>query len=149
MHPLAPHFDLAERILKMEHEAQRVLIVDDQESMRQALRKLLGGKAAFQLCGEACDGYEALQRARELGPHVILMDITMPGLNGLEAARRIHKDMPEAEILILTQHESLQAARAAKEVGARGYLSKTDAAQHLVTALEAVCKHLPFFPASV
>lgn len=129
-----------------ESHAPRVLIVDDQESICKALRHLLSTKTNFQLCGEAHNGYEAVQKAVELEPEVILMDISMPGLDGLEATRRIVKTHPNIEVLIFTQHETFQAAKAARDAGARGCLSKMDAASHLVAALETVRRHRPFFP---
>jgi len=133
----------------LESNIQRVLIVDDQECIRKALRGLLSTEPFFQLCGEANDGYEAVQKAIELDPQVILMDISMPGLDGLEATRRIRKAHPGIEILIFTQHETTQATRAAKEAGARGCLAKSDAGHDLVVALRTVCQHRPFFPAQI
>jgi len=100
----------------------------------------------FQLCGEARNGYEALERASQLKPEIIVMDVSMPGLDGLEATRRIHKILPDIEVLIFTQHDSLQVVQAAKEAGARGCLAKSDAAQYLFPALRSLCRHQPFFP---
>lgn len=124
----------------------RILIVDDQESVRKALRNLLDTQSHFALCGEARDGNEALQKAMELNPQVIVMDISMPGLDGLEATRRIVKALPNVEVLIFTQYDSAHAERAAREAGARGYLLKTEAAKRLVPALEQISRHEPFFP---
>jgi len=124
----------------------RVLVVDDQESVRRVLRTMIVSQTAFQLCGEASDGLQALQMAVDLNPQVILMDISMPGLNGLEATRRIIKALPEAEVLIISQYESPQAIRAAQEAGARGYLPKCHAGKHLISALNTVSNHQPFFP---
>lgn len=123
-----------------------ILIVDDQEFMRTALRRLLETQPFFKLCGEACNGYEAVQKAMQLKPEAIVMDINMPGLDGLEATRRIRKALPNTEILIFTQHELLQVARAAEDAGARGCVSKLNAAKQLVPALETVCQHKPYFP---
>ena len=130
------------------NKIHRVLIVDDQEIMRTTLRHLLSAQPSFEMCGEAHNGREALQKAVELAPEVILMDISMPELDGLEATRCIKEANPDIEVLIFSQFESLQAVRAAKKAGARGYLTKSDAAHHLVPALEAVCEHRPFFPES-
>ena len=127
-------------------EVARVLVVDDQASIRKALRSLLETQAAFQLCGEATDGYEALQKVQELDPEIILMDISMPGLDGLEATRRILKAHPSAEVLIITQFQSAQAVQAARNAGARGYLAKSEAGHHLMQALTTVSRHEPFFP---
>jgi DNA-binding NarL/FixJ family response regulator len=131
--------------MELEADLLRILIVDDQEPVRRALRGLLRTQPAFQLCGEAADGLEAIEKARELKPQVVLMDVSMPRLDGLEATRQIIKALPETEVLILTQHDSEQAARAAKDAGARGYLSKSDA-RYLISAVETVSRHIPFFP---
>jgi DNA-binding NarL/FixJ family response regulator len=123
-----------------------VLIVDDQRIMRTALRRLLEVQPSFKVCGEAHDGQEAVQKAIELKPEVIVMDINMPGMDGLEATRQIHKAIPNTEILIFTQHELLQVAQAAEDAGARGCVSKSDAARQLVPALRAISEHKPYFP---
>lgn len=130
----------------LKSDAARVLVVDDQPSIRKALRNLLETQPAFQLCGEAQNGYEALQKVRELDPEVVLMDISMPGLDGLEATRRIRKDHPNAEVLIITQFQSAQAVQAARNAGARGYLAKSEAGHYLMQALRTVVRHEPFFP---
>jgi DNA-binding NarL/FixJ family response regulator len=130
----------------LKSEAARVLVVDDQPSIRKALRSLLETQPAFELCGEAKDGFEALQKAQELDPEIILMDISMPGLDGLEATRRILKANPKAEVLIITQFQSAQAVQAARNAGARGYLAKSEAGHHLMQALTTIGRHEPFFP---
>lgn len=136
---------MSANVMELETDLLRILIVDDQEPVRRALRGLLRTQPSFQLCGEAQDGLEAVEKARELKPQVVLMDVSMPRLDGLEATRQILKALPETEILILTQHDSEQAARAAKDAGARGYLSKSDA-RYLISAVETVSRHIPFFP---
>jgi DNA-binding NarL/FixJ family response regulator len=136
---------MSANVMELETDLLRILIVDDQEPVRRALRGLLRTQPSFQLCGEAQDGLEAVEKARELKPQVVLMDVSMPRLDGLEATRQILKALPETEILILTQHDSEQAARAAKDAGARGYLSKSDA-RYLISAVETVSRHIPFVP---
>ena len=123
-----------------------VLIVDDQGFMRTALRRLLEVQPSFKVCGEAQNGLEAVQKAMELKPQAIVMDINMPGMDGLEATRRIHKLLPGTEILIFTQHELWQAAQAAENAGARGCVSKSEAAHQLVPALRCVSQHQRYFP---
>jgi len=123
-----------------------VLIVDDQRIMRTALRRLLEVQPTFKVCGEAHDGHEAVQKAIELKPEVIVMDINMPGMDGLEATRRIHKVIPDTEILIFTQHELVQVSQAAEDAGARGCVSKSEAAHQLVPALRTISEHRPYFP---
>lgn len=127
-------------------ESIRVLIVDDQDFMRKALRRLLEIQPSFKVCGEASDGLQAVEKAMELQPQAIVMDINMPHLDGLEATRRIHKEMPGVEILIFTQYELLQASQAAEDAGARGCVSKSEAVHQLVPALKTVCDHRPYFP---
>jgi DNA-binding NarL/FixJ family response regulator len=124
----------------------RVLIVDDQDFMRKALRRLLDIQPSFKVCGEACDGFEAVQKAMELRPQVIVMDINMPNLDGLEATRRIRKELSDVEVLIFTQYELLQASQAAEDAGARGCVSKSEAVHQLVPALRTVSAHRPYFP---
>jgi len=114
--------------------------------MRTALRRLLEIQPSFYVCGEARNGLEAVEKAIELKPQAIVMDINMPVLDGLEATRRIHKKMPGIEILIFTQYEPLQAAQAAENAGARGCVAKSEAAYQLIPALTTVCQHQPYFP---
>jgi DNA-binding NarL/FixJ family response regulator len=99
------------------------------------------------VCGEAKTGREALALAEQLEPEIVVMDIGMPDLNGLEAARRIHKSSPKTEILILTLHFSDQLVRDIVEAGARGYIMKSDADRDLVSAVEALANHRTFFTA--
>ncbi len=126
----------------------RVLIVDDQDAICKALKHLLEEQKTFQLCGEANNGCEAVRMAIDLKPEIIVMDISMPVMDGLEATRQIHRLLPEIEILIFTQHDPLQAVKAAKDAGAQGCLCKSEASLHLVPALQCLCIHQPYFPAS-
>jgi DNA-binding NarL/FixJ family response regulator len=126
----------------------RVLIVDDQDYMRKALRRLLEVQPSFNVCGEACDGVEAVEKAMELKPQVVVMDIHMPNLDGLEATRRILRKQSDIEILIFTQYELSQASQAAENAGARGCVSKSEAAHQLVPAVRSVCEHRPYFPSA-
>ncbi|HET7440534.1 MAG TPA: response regulator [Terriglobales bacterium] len=119
----------------------RILIADDHEVVRRGLRSLLGARPNWEICGEAVDGRDAVQKARRLKPDVVMLDISMPHLNGLDAARIIRKESPESEILILSQHESSEVVRAALEAGARGYIAKADISRDLLSAVEAVSQH--------
>lgn len=127
----------------------RILIADDHEMVRSGLRSLLEGVAGWQVVGEARTGREAVQAAASLSPDVIIIDLTMPELNGLEATRQICRALPEAEILVLTMHESDQIVRDVLEAGARGYVLKSDAGEYLVAAVRSLAKHQPFFTAKV
>jgi len=139
-----PRQDAPEKTLPSQHI--KVLIVDDQDFMRKALRRLLEIQPCFKVCGEASDGMQAVQKALELEPQVIVMDINMPHLDGLEATRRIHKKLPEVEVLIFTQYELEQAAQAAEDAGARGCMSKSEAVHQLIPAVRTVSEHRPYFP---
>ena len=127
----------------------RVLIADDHDVVREGLKTLLGARADFQVCGEAATGREAVAQARELKPHVVVLDFSMPELNGLEATRQIRKALPDTEVLILTMHDSETLAREVLAAGARGFLLKTSAKGQLAAAVDALAQHQPFFAGSV
>ncbi len=98
----------------------------------------------WEVIDEAADGLEALEKADRLNPDVVLLDVSMPKMNGLEACRLIRKAVPSSEILIVTQHDSAQMMREALEAGARGYVVKSNAGRDLVAAVEAVSQHKSF-----
>jgi DNA-binding NarL/FixJ family response regulator len=127
----------------------RVLIADDHEVVRRGIRALLESHPGWEVSGEAVDGREAVERARDLKPDLVLLDIGMPNLNGIEAARQILANSPEINILILTVHDSQEVVREVLGVGARGYLLKSDAGRDLVTAVEAVQRRQTFFTSHV
>jgi len=116
----------------------RVLIVDDHAFIRRGVQTILHPFPEWEFCGEADNGRDAIRMAYELKPEVIIMDVSMPGLNGIEATRAIRKTQPAVKIVLLTLHESADLVRNAFRAGARGYLLKTDAEQELVRALTAV-----------
>lgn len=127
----------------------RILLVDDHEIVRKGLRALLKAHAGWEVCGEAANGREAVQMARQMKPDVVVLDISMPELNGLEAARQIRNLLPATEVLILTMYESDELVREVIEAGARAYVMKSDAAQDLAAAVEALEHHKPFFSSRV
>jgi DNA-binding NarL/FixJ family response regulator len=127
----------------------RILIADDHEVVRRGIRALLESRPGWEVSGEVEDGREAVERARETKPDLVLLDIGMPNLNGIEAARQILANDPEIQILILTVHDSQQVVREVLEVGARGFLLKSDAGRDLVTAVEAVQRKQTFFTSQV
>ena len=116
----------------------RVLVVDDHAFIRRGVQTILDPFPEWELCGEADNGNDAIRLAEELKPEVIIMDLSMPGLNGIEATRVIRKAQPGVKIVLLTLHESAELLRSAFRAGARGYLLKTDAEQELVKALTVV-----------
>ncbi len=116
----------------------RVLIADDHELVRRGLRSLLESRPGWEICGEAKDGMEAVEMTKALVPDLILLDITMPRLNGLDAARRIRKEVPQTQILILSQHDIEEMSASALEAGARAYVSKSDVAITLFSSMEAI-----------
>jgi DNA-binding NarL/FixJ family response regulator len=127
----------------------RILVADDHEVVRRGLRALLQARPGWEVCGEAASGREAVERARELRPDIAILDITMPELNGLEAARRILRVAPRTQVLILTMHDSDELVQEVLATGARGYVLKSDAGRDLVAAVEALAEGRPFFTARV
>ncbi len=127
----------------------RILIADDHEVMRQGLRVLLKGRPGWEVCGEAVDGRDAVEKTKQLNPDITILDLTMPIMNGLDAARQILKNNSNVKILIFTMHESEELVRDVLKSGARGYVLKTDAARDLVEAVAALVRNETFFTSKV
>jgi two-component system response regulator NreC len=127
----------------------RVLIADDHTIVRQGLRALLEAQPDIRVVGEAGDGAEAVHLAREMRPAVIVMDITMPVMDGLAATRAIKRDTPEVQVLILTMHESDEYFFRVLQAGASGYVLKQAAASDLIAAIRAVARGEVFLYPSV
>jgi len=123
----------------------RILIADDHEVARRGIRSLLESHPGWEVCAEAKDGRDAVELATSTKPDLVLLDIGMPNLNGLEAARQILATSPNAAILILTMHDSDNVIREVLRAGARGFLLKSDAGRDLVAAVEALESQKTFF----
>jgi DNA-binding NarL/FixJ family response regulator len=125
----------------------RILVADDHEVVRRGLCSLLRSQTGWDVCGEASDGREAVAKVQEMNPDVVILDLGMPNLNGLEATRQILKADPRAKILILTLHDSDYVMQEVRQAGARGFLLKSDAARELVDAVEALQRDQTYFTA--
>ncbi|MEE9400031.1 MAG: response regulator transcription factor [Dehalococcoidales bacterium] len=118
----------------------KILVVDDHAIMRDGIRALIGLCDDIEIVGEASEGKEAIERARELSPSVIVMDIAMPDMDGLEATRRITKKKPAVKVLVLTQHDNKEYIISAIKAGAAGYVPKRALGSELISAIRAVHK---------
>lgn len=116
----------------------RVLLVDDHEIARKGIRSVLITDAGLDIVSEAVDGEEAVKRSEEFRPDIILLDITLPVISGIQAARQIRAVSPDSRIIFLSQHDSIQIAKDALSVGAQGYVVKSDAGRDLLSAIQTV-----------
>ena len=127
----------------------RILIADDHGMIRQGLRAVIEAHRGWELCGEAGNGRQAVELARQLRPDLVVLDLTMPELNGLDATRKILAALPRAQVLILTMHDSEALAQEVLAAGARGYVLKNDAPELLPQAIEALAAGRMFFTPKV
>ncbi|MGA2149711.1 MAG: response regulator transcription factor [Bryobacteraceae bacterium] len=128
----------------------RILLVDDHQVVRRGVAGLIvDARPDWEVCGEASTGREAVAAAASLRPDIVVMDISMPDMNGLEATREILKNSPDIEVLVLSMHESDQMVHDVLGAGARGYILKRDAGNDLITALEALRQHKLFLTSRV
>jgi two-component system, NarL family, response regulator NreC len=127
----------------------RILIADDHEVVRQGLKLVLEQEPGFEICGVAKTGKEAVQQAKTLRPDIVVLDMSMPELTGVEAARQIKRAVPEAELLIFTANENEDVIRQVFDAGAKSYIRKADAPAHLVDAVKSLRNHKPFFTSKV
>lgn len=116
----------------------RVLVVDDFEPLREAIRSILAARPELEIIGEASDGPEAVQKAVELKPDLILLDLGLPTMNGIEVARRFRELVPESRIILFTQDSSVDFVEEARRLGASGYVVKAKAGSQLLPAVDAV-----------
>jgi DNA-binding NarL/FixJ family response regulator len=129
--------------------AFRILLADDHEVVRAGLRALLEEQAGWEVVAEAVDGRDAVEKASKLKPDVVVIDIAMPSLNGLEAVRQIIKSVPNTKVLVLTMYDSDPLIQQVLQAGARGYLLKSDAGRDLVSAIDALRRNKTFFTPKV
>jgi DNA-binding NarL/FixJ family response regulator len=122
----------------------RILIADDHDLVRQGMRALLQRRKGWTVCGLASTGREAVAQAGELKPDIVIMDMAMPELNGLDAAIQIKRDLPATEILMFTAHESDEVVRDAFAAGVKSFMFKSEAWENLVQAIESLAEHKPF-----
>jgi DNA-binding NarL/FixJ family response regulator len=126
-----------------------ILVADDHEVVRKGIRTLLESRPEWEICGEACTGRDAIAKTVRLKPDVVLLDITMPGLSGLEAIPEILRACPHTKVLVLTMHDSGRMASRVLAAGASGLVLKSDAARDLILALEALSKNKAFLSPQV
>jgi DNA-binding NarL/FixJ family response regulator len=124
----------------------QILIADDREAIRKQVSLILTSRPNLEVCAEAANGKEAVEKTRELNPDLVILDITMPILNGLDAARVIKEFAPDIPILVLTVHKSRQLMQEAQKIGVQGYVTKAEASQTLLHAVDAVLQKRTFFP---
>jgi two-component system, NarL family, response regulator NreC len=127
----------------------RILLADDHKVVRQGTRALLSAIPEWEIVGEADNGRDAVSLTAELKPDIVILDIGMPELNGLDATRQIKKKSPETEVLIFTGQETEELVHDVFDSGARSYIMKTDAADHLIDALKALSEHKHFFTSRI
>ena len=127
----------------------RILVVDDHAVVRRGVRSLLESRDGWEVCGEATTGRDAVELSRHLRPDIVVIDLSLPELNGLDATRQILKDAPGIEVLVLTMHHSEELARDVLRAGARGYIMKSDADENLISAVDSLRQHKPFLTSTV
>jgi DNA-binding NarL/FixJ family response regulator len=124
----------------------RILVVDDSGQNRRCVRKMLKNQADWEVCGEATDGQRAVAQVETLAPDLVVMDIQMPIMNGIDATQQILRIRPHILILILSLHNDREYAHIAKDCGAHGFLAKDDADEHLIPAISALLRGDLYFP---
>jgi DNA-binding NarL/FixJ family response regulator len=127
----------------------RILIADDHEIVREGTRMLLQHEPGWEVCGVAKTGREAVEQAKKLHPDIVVLDMGMPELNGLDAARQIKRALPKTELLIFTAHEREELIREVFEAGVKSYILKADAGSHLIEAIRSLSQHKPYFTTKV
>jgi two-component system, NarL family, response regulator NreC len=127
----------------------RILVADDHEVMRTGVRALIEQEPGWQVCGTATNGQEAVEAARKLKPDVVVLDMTMPELDGLEALREIKRALPNTEVVIFSAYHSEEVIEQLFDAGAKSYIQKSDGSRHLVAAIKSLAEHKPFFTSEI
>jgi len=127
----------------------RILVADDHALVRRGIRTLLENQPGWKVCAEASTGREAIEQAEQTKPDVVVLDVSMPELNGLDATPAILKTSPQTRVLILTMHNTHEIMERVLRAGARGFVLKSDAERDLVTAIEALADDKPFYTSSL
>ena len=127
----------------------RIVVVDDHAVVRRGVRALLESQPGWEVSAEATTGREAVEVTKRLQPDIVVLDLSLPELNGLDATRQILKESPRTEVLVLTMHHSEELARNVLQAGARGYVLKSDADESLVAAVDSLRQHKPFLTSKV
>jgi two-component system, NarL family, response regulator NreC len=127
----------------------RILVADDHEVMRTGVRALIEQEPGWQVCGTATNGQEAVEVARKLKPDVVVLDMTMPELDGLEALREIKRTLPNTEVVIFSAYHSEEVIEQLFDAGAKSYIQKSDGSRHLVAAIKSLAQHKPFFTSEI
>jgi DNA-binding NarL/FixJ family response regulator len=123
----------------------RILVVDDFQTVRKGVCAILSSREDIEVCAEAASGEEAVRMAKELRPDVVIMDFSMPGMDGLEASKRILREFPGLPILMFSMHKMEALTQAAKNAGVLGFVTKGESAQNLLQAVDSVLRKEPFF----
>jgi DNA-binding NarL/FixJ family response regulator len=127
----------------------RILVADDHEVMRTGVRALIEHEPGWQVCATATNGREAVETAKKLKPEVVVLDMTMPELDGLEALRQIKRALPNTEVVIFSAYHSEEVIEQLFDAGAKSYIQKSDAGRHLVAAIKSLVEHKAFFTPAI
>jgi len=128
---------------------KRIFIADDHDIVRRGIRPLINAESGWEVCGEAANGREAVARVLKLKPDIVILDVAMPGLGGLESTRQIKRELPETQILIFTGQENESLVHQLFLAGARAFVLKSEGADTLIPAIKALCEGQPYFGARV
>jgi DNA-binding NarL/FixJ family response regulator len=140
------HLENTRHVISAEKRTARILIADDSPLVRQQLRSLLEMNSEWEVCGEAVDGREAVEKARQLQPDLVVLDFSMPIMNGLQAAKEISQQFPQIPLLLFSMFLSRQLVEEARKLGFRGAVAKSDVSRDLLNGVETLLNDKEFFP---